>query len=37
MTKYKQYSSSGDFVKAGEELKALDDVLAKLAALQQNP
>jgi uncharacterized membrane protein (UPF0182 family) len=37
MTKYKQYSSSGDFAKAGEELKALDDVLAKLAALQQNP
>jgi hypothetical protein len=34
MTRYKQYTSTGDFVKAGQELKALEDVLAKLDALK---
>jgi hypothetical protein len=34
MTRYKQYTATGDFVKAGQELKALEDVLAKLDALK---
>ncbi|MCX6085363.1 MAG: UPF0182 family protein [Caldiserica bacterium] len=34
MTRYKQYTSTGDYVKAGEELKALEAVLAKLDALK---
>ncbi len=37
MTRYKQYTSTGDYVKAGEELKALEDILAKLDALQATP
>lgn len=37
MTRYKQYTSTGDFVKAGQELKALEDVLAKLDALKTTP
>jgi hypothetical protein len=34
MTRYKQYTATGDFVKAGQELKALEAVLAKLDALK---
>jgi hypothetical protein len=34
MTRYKQYTATGDFAKAGQELKALEDVLAKLDALK---
>jgi hypothetical protein len=37
MTRYKQYTSTGDFAKAGQELKALEDVLAKLDALKTTP
>jgi uncharacterized membrane protein (UPF0182 family) len=37
MTRYKQYTSTGDFVKAGQELRALEDVLAKLDALKTTP
>jgi uncharacterized membrane protein (UPF0182 family) len=37
MTQYKQYTSTGDFTKAAEALKALDDTLASLAVLQKNP
>ena len=37
MTRYKQYTAAGDFAKAGQELKALEDVLAKLDALQKTP
>lgn len=37
MTRYRQYTSAGDFAKAGQELKALEDVLAKLDALQTAP
>ncbi len=37
MTRYKQYTSTGDYVKAGEELKALEAVLAKLDALKTTP
>jgi uncharacterized membrane protein (UPF0182 family) len=37
MAQYKQYTASGDFTKAAEELKALDSTLTSLAALQTNP
>ncbi len=37
MAQYKQYTSSGDFTKAAEELKALDTTLTSLAALEKNP
>jgi len=37
MTRYKQYTSTGDFANAGLELKALEDVLAKLDALKTTP
>ncbi len=37
MTRYRQYTAAGDFAKAGQELKALEDVLAKLDALQKTP
>ncbi len=37
MTRYKEYTATGDFAKAGEELKALENVLAKLDALGTTP
>lgn len=37
MARYKQYSASGDYAHAGEELKALETVLAQLDALQKQP
>jgi len=37
MARYKQYSASGDYARAGEELKALETVLAQLNALQKQP
>ena len=37
MTRYKQYTSTGDFANAGKELKALEDVLTKLDALKTTP
>jgi len=37
MTRYKQYTATGDFANAGLELKALEDVLAKLDALKTTP
>ena len=37
MARYKQYSASGDYAHAGEELKALETVLAQLGALQKQP
>jgi len=37
MTRYKQYTASGDFVNAGKELQALESTLAKLDALNTTP
>lgn len=37
MTRYKQYTATGDFANAGKELKALEDVLTKLDALNTTP
>jgi uncharacterized membrane protein (UPF0182 family) len=37
MTRYKQYTATGDFANAGKELKALEGVLAKLDALKTTP
>jgi uncharacterized membrane protein (UPF0182 family) len=37
MTRYKQYTATGDFANAGKELKALEDVLTKLDALKTTP
>ncbi len=37
MARYKQYSASGEYARAGEELKALETVLAQLNALQKQP